>query len=561
MTAFRRLITLLSLSLATTALLAQEARVARTTEPVTAETDRDATDARALRLSLNDAVATTVSKNLGIELQRFEHRISGEEIRRQYQIFDPVASAALTQSSAEQTSISSYAGGSRRGTSLDFGWTHFLPTGANYKVNFENARGTSSGPGVSFSPNYTTGLTFSASQPLLRDFGIDINRRGINIARNNLGISREQFRDILNDTALLVETAYLDLVYARRNVEVVKETLFLARDQSRITQIRIDVGASAPLDILQPRVQISQTEETLIRSIASVREAEDRLRQLMNLPLSEWDRPIIPTDSFDYQPTTIDVGAAIERAYSQRPEVQEERLRTENARINYLFARNQKLPALDVNVGYGLAGIAGRTINASTGNPDPTVPSTAYTDALENIFANDFPSWNVGVSVAMPLRNIGARAVARQAELQLDESRLSQSLTAQNIAIEVRNAARDVDASARAIDAARSAREAAEANVDAERKRYENGMTTNFQVLQVQQQLSDARRTELQAVIGYAAARARFNAATGDILAMHNITTEANVPEVSEEPKEWEFLDRYNWLNYSSRVKPEEQPK
>ncbi len=559
MTAIRRLITLLSLSLATTALLAQEAPVARTTEPVTAETDRDANDARALRLSLNDAVATTVTQNLGIELQRFEHRIAGEEIRRQYGIFDPVAEASIVESSAEQTSVSALQGGSSRGTDLKFGWRHFLPTGANYTVNVDNSRGTSSGPYVSFSPSYETGLRFGASQPLLRDFGIDINRRGISLARNSLGISREQFRDILNDTALLVETAYLDLVYARRNVEVVKETLFLARDQSRITQIRIDVGASAPLDILQPRVQIAQTEETLIRAVASVREAEDRLRQLMNLPLTEWERPIIPTDSFNEQGSSVDVSAAIERAYRQRPEVQLQELVTENARINYLYSRNQTLPALDVNLGYGLAGIGGRTLNSATGQPDPTVPSTGYKDALENIFQNEFPSWNVGLSFAMPIRNIGARAAARQAELELEQSRTSQGLTRQNIAIEVRNAARDVDASARAIAAARAAREAAEANVDAERKRYENGMTTNFQVLQVQQQLSDARRTELQALIGHASARARFNAATGDILAQRNIATE--LPEVPNEPKAYEFLDRYNWLSYSSRLKPEEQPK
>lgn len=559
MTAFRRLITLLSLSLATTALLSQEAPVRRTTEPVTAETDRDANDARALRLSLNDAVATTVTQNLGIELQRFDHRIAGEEIRRQYGIFDPVAQASVVQSSAERTSISALQGGSSRGTSLDFGLSHFLPTGANYTVNFDNSRGTSSGPFVSFSPSYETGLRFSASQPLLRNFGMDINRRGITLARNSLGISREQFRNLLKDTALQVETAYLDLVYARRNVEVVKETLFLARDQSRITQIRIDVGASAPLDILQPRVQIAQTDETLIRAVASVRSAEDRLRQLMNLPMSEWDRPIIPTDTFDYEPTTIDVGSAIERAYRQRPEVQQQALVTENARISYLYSRNQTLPEVNVNLGYGLAGVAGRTLKANTGEPDPTVPSTAYTDALENIFQRDFPSWNVGLSVSMPIRNIGARAAARQAQLELDKSRASQGLTRQSIAIEVRNAARDVDTSARAIAAARAAREAAEANVDAERKRYENGMTTNFQVLQVQQQLSDARRTELQALIGYASARARFNAATGDILEQRNISTE--LPEVATEPKAYRFLDRYNWLNYSSRLKPEEQPK
>src|SRR5205807_7041833 len=141
--------------------------------------------------------------------------------------------------------------------------------------------------------------------------GVDVTRRGINIARNTLGINREAFRGILMDTAVTVEQSYLDLVYARQFVDVVKEALFLARDQARITQIRIDVGASAPLDILQPQVQIATTEEQLIAAVASVRDAEDRLRALLNLPVGEWNRPIVPTDNVGYTPMTIDTDQAV----------------------------------------------------------------------------------------------------------------------------------------------------------------------------------------------------------------------------------------------------------
>lgn len=559
MTAVRRLITILLLSLTGSVLLAQQAPAPRTTEPVTAETDQDAANARAMRLTLDEAVRNTVTRNLGIDLQRFEHQIAGEEVRRQYGIFDPIAEASAGWTVRESTALTQFDSGSTRNIGIDLGLKQFVPTGGSYAVGFNNGRQTRSGPFTTFSPGYSTGLDLSASQPLLRDFGVDINRRGITIARNNLGVSREQFRDILNDTALLVEQAYLDLVYARRNVEVVKESLFLARDQSRITQIRIDVGASAPLDILQPRVQIAQSEETLIRAIADVREAEDRLRQLMNLDFADWDRPIIPADPVDYVPATIDLDASVARAYERRPELKQQQLRTDNARIQYLYARNQTLPVLDVNLGYGLAGIGGRVLDPNTGNPDPTAPQTGYSDALQNIFERDFPSWNVGLSFAIPLSNIGARAAARQAELSLRETQQSAALTRQNIAIEVRNAARDVDASARAIGAARAARDAAERNVEAERKRYENGMTTNFQVLQVQQDLSDARRSELQAIIGYNAALARLNAATGDILDKRGIALDE--PAVAKEPRMFGFLDRYNWLNYGSRVHLEEQPK
>src|SRR5262249_25896298 len=157
-------------------------------------------------------------------------------------------------------------------------------------------------------------------------------------ARNTLGINREVFRGTLMDAAVTTEQAYLDLVYSRQFVDVVKEALFLARDQARITQIRIDVGASAPLDILQPRVQIATQEENLIGAVASVRHAEDRLRAVMPLPPADWDRPIIPTSSVGYTPITINQEQAVATALQLRPELHEQMLTTKSRQIQYTYA-------------------------------------------------------------------------------------------------------------------------------------------------------------------------------------------------------------------------------
>lgn len=560
MTAFRRLITTLLMSLAATALFAQtDAPVSRTTEPVSAETDKDVNDANALKLSLDDAVRMSIERNLGIQVQRYETRMAGQNLSGSYGAFDPIANATVSKSASESPALTQFEAGTRRGVNLDFGLRGLVPTGGTYDVGFTNARSTRSGFGTTFSPGYSTDLTLAATQPLLRDFGLDINRRGITIARNTLGITQEAFRTVLMDTSTAVEQAYLDLVYARRNIEVVKEALFLSRDQARITQIRIDVGASAPLDILQPRVQIATSEESLISAVASVRNAEDRLRQLLNLDPADWSRPIIPTTPVEYAPMNINLNDAVARAFTLRPELRQQNLANETLKVQYLYARNQTLPVLDLNVGYGFAGIGGRTLNPQTGKPDPTVPSTGYFDAIQSIFSNDFPSWNIGLSFAMPITNIGARAEAKRAELDLRQGETSVEQQKQNVMVDVRNAARAVDTAARSIAASRTAREAAERNVEAERKRYENGMTTNFQVLQVQQQLSDARVRELNALVGYAIAVSAFHRAVGDTLDVRGIQVDA--PEKVEEPRFFPFLDRYNWLNYGSRVRVEEQPK
>lgn len=567
MTAVRRLITIITLSLAATTLLAQErpatstTTTTRATEAVAAETDQDVNNPRALRLSLDEAIRTSMERNLGVQLQSFEYQEAGQSLRGSYGIYDALATALVQEQSEERAVSSTIDSSSGRTVTVDVGVQQNLPTGGGYSLGVNNSRSTSSGGVSTVSPRYAPSVGFALNQPLLRDFGIDINRRGITIARNNLGISHETFRTALMDTAVNVEVAYLDLAYARRAVDVVKDSLFLARDQARITQIRIDVGAAAPLEILEPRVTIATSEEQLIIATANVRTAEDRLRQLLNLDPAEWDRPIIPTDPVDYQPVTINVDDAVRRALELRPELRQDVLATDTRRVNYLYSRNQTLPQLDFDLRYGLSGLAGNSaeLDPDTGQPTGRIERIPYGRGLRQIFEGDFPSWTIGFNVGVPITNIGARAEAKRAELDYRQSQLQQVQTRQTIMVDVRGAARNVDTAARSITATRAAREAAERNVEAERRRYENGMTTNFQVLRVQQDLSDARIRELNALVDFNQAVAQYHRSVGDVLEVHNITL--NEPELAEEPRIFSSLDRYNWLNYGSRVKLEEEQK
>jgi HAE1 family hydrophobic/amphiphilic exporter-1 len=176
------------------------------------------------------------------------------------------------------------------------------------------------------------------------------------------------------------------------------------------------------------------------------------------------------------------------------------------------------------------------------------------------VFGRDFPSWTVGFTVGVPVRNIGARAEAKRAEYDLAAATTSEEQQRQNIAIEVRKTVRDVDTNAKEIIASRAARDAAEKNLDAERRRYENGMSTNFQVLQIQQQLSDARVREIQALVGYNKAVSAYHRAVGDILEVRNINVDE--PRV-DDPGIFSRFDQYNWLNYGSRIQtnPPVEPK
>jgi HAE1 family hydrophobic/amphiphilic exporter-1 len=549
MTAVRRLFAVICV-LGSMTLAAQTEQAAA---PVTADTDKDLSNPRALRLSLDEAMKTAMERNIGIQVQRFDYLEAGQSLRSSYGIFDWFTTADLERQSQKSPTVSQFQASSSRANVWNFGVSQLIPTGGSYSVGLNNSRVATTGGGTFISPAYRSSLGLGLSQPLMRNFGTDVTRRTINIARNTVGINRDVFRGVLMDTAVVTNQTYLDLVYARQFVDVVKEALFLARDQARITQIRIDVGASAPLDILQPRVQIATEEENLIGAVANVRDAEDRLRALMHLDPADWDRPIIPTSPAGYTPMTIDREQSVAQAFQLRPELHQLQLTTATRQIQYVYARNQVLPRLDMNLNYNAAGLGGRTavFDPVTGQPTGQFNSTGFSHALNQVFGNDFPSWTVGFNVGIPVMNIGARAEAKRAELDVALARTNEEQTRQNIAVEVRKTVRDIDTAAKEITASRTARDAAEKNVDAERRRYENGMSTNFQVLQIQQQLSSARAREIQALVAYNKSVAAYHRAVGDLLEVSNIQVEE--PKV-DEPRIFTSFDRYNWLNYGNRI-------
>src|SRR5687767_9456766 len=176
--------------------------------PISALAQQEAPASEPLNLSLEEAISTAVERNLGVEISKLSYRAAGHGARSAYGIFDFVAFSNLdvlhSESPVAQTTVSPQTDR----TILNFGVRQFIPTGGFYSLGFNNNRLESNNPFSVVDPSYNSSLGFSFDQPLLRNFGVHINRRTINIARNTLGINRELFKQQLIDTVYAVEQSY-----------------------------------------------------------------------------------------------------------------------------------------------------------------------------------------------------------------------------------------------------------------------------------------------------------------------------------------------------------------
>ena len=138
-----------------------------------------------------------------------------------------------------------------------------------------------------------------------------------------------------------------------------------------------------------------------------------------------------------------------------------------------------------------------------------TIPG-GYIDALRGIGTIDAPTWVARVQFALPLGISAPKAnVARQRLLrrQTEADLKAAELT---IATDVTTAALAIRNSLEAMQAATAARELSQKRLEAAQSKFEVGMSNNFEVLQAQRDLADARNRELRETLNYQRALVDF---------------------------------------------------
>jgi len=534
-------VSLIALALA---LAAPDARASdAVTVPVAAKARRAAPlpSGEKIELSLDQTVALTLQNVLDLDVASYTLDESRFGIQASRGVFDPYVQLDLGATNSQVPATSTFQASQTKTATGNFTFAGLLPLGTTYALGWTNRRlDQTVTQFTTVNPTYSSGLSVSVTQPLLRNFGRAANERFVIQAKLTRDSSAYDFVRAVQSAIQLSENAYWDLVYAVENLRAKQEALDRAKDLNRITKIKIDVGALAPIDIVQTEVTIAQREQDIITAEGLIGDAQDRLRRLLNVQsLPDWSRPIVPTD----RPTReslrehyqADVEAGVKRAMETRPEIRQALLSIESKKVTRAYTRNQLLPRLDASASYGYNGLGAQ---AQIQNPDGTITLLNYSDALQGIFHQTYPSWTLGVTFVVPIGNNVARGNDAIANADLELSRTNFAIAKANLQVEVRAAARAIDTAYRSVQAATKARELAERNLDAEKKKYENGMTTSFQVAQIQNDLTTAITLELQAIATYLKNISAWHKAVGDILEVKGVVVEGLPVSTAAAPAE-----------------------
>lgn len=475
-----------------------------------------------VQLDLRNAIAIALQRNLSLVVQRYNTAESRYRLTQSLGIYDPLATADFAASDETSPSATNLAGADVQTTELqnwNLGLSQLLATGGTLRADFLNTRQETNSTFATINPSYRSDFDITWNQPLLRDFGRRATERDILVSRNNLAISRETFEQEVHRTIQEVANAYWTLFEAQYQLDVARQSHDLAQQLHEQNRIRVDVGTLAPLELVQSEAGVATRDEEIILAEAAVTQAEDDLRQLLNLERSElWTTPIALRPEDERDPVTVDLQQAIARALRDRPEIAQQRLALDNLLVDQDYFRDQRLPQLDLQVRYGFNGLGGDVTERDFFTGEIlSVTEGSYSDALDQITNGDFEGWRVGLNVAYPLRNRAARAASAIADVALDRGETRLAELELQVQTEVRRAVRALETAAKAITSAEASRHLQERNLEAEQKRYDNGLSTSFQVLEIQEDLASARSREIAAHAAYQRALVEFWRSVGGL--------------------------------------------
>jgi outer membrane protein len=490
-----------------------------------------------LSLTLEQAIEMALRNNNDIDTSRNDVQIAEFNLRGARGVYDPVLTS---ESYYESASIptASLIGGAVNGAVTqtryfgNAGVSGFSPwAGGVYSARFDSTRSTTSNTNSFLNPQYPTVLNVSYTQPLFRNFRFDINRRQIEIAKKNLSLSDAQFRQRAIEVIAQVEQSYWNLAFALRNLQVQIDAVRQARTQFESNQRQVSRGILAPIDVVAATAQITTFEQAVYAAQEVVSRAENTLKTLLlaERTSADWSRPITPVSAISLDPPRVDLEDALADAMRNRPEITQLQTSAEINRINERYYRDQTKPQIDLIGSYTSQGLAGTetpaAINPATGlSRVPPNLVGGYGNSLGNLFALDYPTYRVGVSISLPWGNTAAKADLGRTLVEGTRIGNQRAQTEQVIEAEVRNAVQAIRSAEALLASAVAARIADEQLAQSEQRQFAAGTTTTYLVLERQNNLRASRSRELLAQTALNRAISEFQRATGTTLSANNVT-------------------------------------
>ena len=275
------------------------------------------------------------------------------------------------------------------------GGLEFLsPIGSRFKLgvslrqlqNNLQKQGSIVGSNTNLDHEYETFIGISVVQPLLKNFGVTATTVRIRLAA---AASEQAFQDYRRQLMLTVgrsESAYWDLYLTQEQERIAGQSVETSQFILTDNQNRLKVGRSSELEVLQAEAGLSLRLARQGEAQTKRFDGVTQLATILSLPPLTSRPGLRAVDQPAIRELPLNYFESYQQAFQLNPDYLSRKIQINQEDIRVAYARNQRLPQLDLKANYGYNGLG-----ASPG------------ESWDDVGHSDFPTWDVGVEMRIPV--------------------------------------------------------------------------------------------------------------------------------------------------------------
>jgi outer membrane protein TolC len=344
-------------------------------------------------------------------------------------------------------------------------------------------------------------------QPLARGLGSDVAlapQRKADLAAAQATVKAQLAAEqLIRD----VVAAYWELAYSAYEVDVRADALDIAKKQDQITRQELRAGTATQNALDAVAYEIAIREEALLVSKLAFEKKSLDLRRKAGLEIGRRDIVVRPGEPFEIDNQDWNIDEVLAQSHKINRQLATVVLEKRIADVDVDVAHNAMLPQIDLNLSGAVQGF-GDTASAAFGG----------------VSGGDGFSYSVTAGVTFSFELSGAAraahtaALARRHRLDVDRVDIERQIDA-----EVVSSVKVLMSGRTRVALADKAIAIAEENVKAERSAFLANRSNNFQVMQRQTQLIEARLRRGRAVADYRVAVVQLQFLAGTLLDTYRI--------------------------------------
>jgi len=471
-----------------------------------------------LELGLADCRDLVIRQNLEIAVARLGHEAAQAVFKGESRAFwEPVLVLGAEreknerQNNSEQFISQGVEDFKERNQTYRLAVEQPLPTGGQLQVGYtlrdlqNNLREQRELEGPDREYEGFLGLVFT--QPLLRNGGLHVARAMIKMAREESEAVFQDWRRQMMQSIGSAEAAYWELQIAQRRVELREASVRVAEQVLEDNRARRDAGRVAEVEIQQAEAGLAIRQTQLLEARQARVEASNRLSTFFSESIRDRNLLIRATEAPALRELELNLAEMLDGALHLHPDILLRRHRLTQDKLRQDFARNQRLPELNLSASYGY-----NSLGESS--------SDAWSEARDG----EFPRWSVGVQVRMPLGG-GFRSRGEYEAARIRTRQSETGLEATEIAL--MNA---LGSSARRVEnnfaQARNYQQVATLNarlLETELARLEAGQSDSRKVLDTEEKLTEALEAEATSLTRFMVAQLELELSAGTLLKVRDL--------------------------------------